>query len=185
MSRFIPAPLYRQILECLPIACVDIAIVHRGAVLLVKRKDAPARGAWWVPGGRVWKGETMRETALRKAREEVGLECHVGPIIHTAETIFPDGPGGIAVHSINTCFFLYPEARDARPRLDAHHAGTKWVRTIPPGLHPYVVRCLEGAGLERAATRGTTPSPAKRKPTRTLRENRSRVSRVASSRHRR
>lgn len=22
--------------------------------------------------------------------EEVGIDCHVGPIIHTAETIFPD-----------------------------------------------------------------------------------------------
>ena len=32
----------------------------------------------------------MRETALRKAKEEVGIECHIGPIIHTAETIFPD-----------------------------------------------------------------------------------------------
>ena len=50
----------------------------------------------------------MRETARRKAREEVGIDCHIGPIIHTAETIFPDGPGGIPVHSINSCFLVYP-----------------------------------------------------------------------------
>jgi colanic acid biosynthesis protein WcaH len=151
MKHWIPAATYREFLESMPIACVDIAIVHRGAVLLVKRKDAPAKGQWWVPGGRVRKGETMRETAARKAREEVGLTCHVGPIIHTAETIFPDGPDGVAVHSINTCFFLYPASAAIRARLDAHHGGAKWVRTIPAGLHPYVVRCLVGAGLERAA----------------------------------
>jgi colanic acid biosynthesis protein WcaH len=104
-----------------------------------------------VPGGRVRKGETMKETALRKAVEEVGLDCHVGPIIHTAETIFPDGPGGVAVHSINTCFFLYPAAATIRAKLDGHHGGAKWVRSIPAGLHPYVTRCLEGAGLERGA----------------------------------
>lgn len=151
MKHWIPTETYRQFLASMPIACVDIAIVHRGAVLLVKRKDAPARGQWWVPGGRVWKGETMRETAARKAAEEVGIPCHVGPIIHTAETIFPDGPGGVAVHSINACFFLYPAAARVRisAHLDAHHGAAKWVRTIPDGLDPYVVRCLEGAGLAR------------------------------------
>ena len=152
MKHWIPAATYHKILEHLPIACVDIAIVHRGAVLLVKRADAPAKGQWWVPGGRVHKGETMKETAARKALEEVGLACHVGPIIHTAETIFPDGPGGVAVHSINTCFFLYPAAATIRAKLDRHHGGAKWVRTIPAGLHPYVVRCLEGAGLERSGS---------------------------------
>ncbi len=150
MKSWIPDETYHAFLAAMPIACVDVAIVHRGAVLLVRRKDAPARGEWWVPGGRVWKGETMRETAARKARDEVGIRCHVGPIIHTAETIFPDGPAGIAVHSINTCFFLYPVAATVRlsATLDQHHGGAKWVRTIPRGLDPYVTRCLQGAGLE-------------------------------------
>ena len=128
MGRFIPEKLYHQFLKGMPLACVDVAIVDRGSVLLVKRKDAPARGEWWVPGGRVWKGEMLRETAARKAREEVGIECHIGPIIHTAETIFPDGPAGIDVHSINACFFAYPISPRARARLDDHHAGHKWVR---------------------------------------------------------
>lgn len=151
MSDFIPEALYHRILHHLPIACVDVAIVARGAVLLVRRKDAPASGEWWVPGGRVRKGETMRETAARKAREEVGLVCHVGPIIHTAETIFPDGPAGIPVHSINSCFFLYPESGDPGLMLDGHHEAFQWVRAIPAGLHPYVIDCLRGAGLDREA----------------------------------
>ena len=150
-SHWIPDEIYRGFLASMPLACVDIAIIHRGAVLLVKRKDAPARGQWWLPGGRIWKGETMRATAARKAREEVGIKCHVGPIIHTAETIFPDGPGGIPVHSINTCFFLYPAASRIRlaPKLDAHHGGARWVRTIEAGLDPYIVRCLLAAGLSQ------------------------------------
>lgn len=149
MNRFIPTELYYRILEYLPIACVDIAIVAQGAVLLVQRNDPPAQGQWWVPGGRVFKGEMMRETAARKAREEAGIECHVGPIIHTAETIFPDGPGGIPVHSINSCFFVYPVDSAFTLHLDDHHIGYQWVRYIPPGIHPYVERCLMGAGLLR------------------------------------
>jgi colanic acid biosynthesis protein WcaH len=149
MTKFIPTELYYQILANLPIACVDVAIVAHGAVLLVRRKDAPARGQWWVPGGRVLKGEMMRDTARRKAREEVGIDCHVGPIIHTAETIFPDGPGGIPVHSINSCFFMYPVDPEFKPNLDDHHSDYRWVSAIPAGLHPYVERCLMGAGLSR------------------------------------
>ncbi|MFC1586619.1 NUDIX domain-containing protein [Fibrobacterota bacterium] len=147
MAERIPQSLYNQILECLPIPCVDIALVKDGAVLLVKRGDAPARGQWWVPGGRVLKGEMMADTARRKAREEVGIECHVGPLVHTAETIFPDGPGGIPVHSINSCFFVYPIEKETIPELDDHHEEWKWVTSIPEGLHPYVERCLLGAGL--------------------------------------
>ncbi|MEO8394247.1 MAG: NUDIX domain-containing protein [Chloroflexota bacterium] len=139
--------LYRRILETMPIPCVDIAIVANGAALLVRRKDAPARGQWWIPGGRVLKGEMMREAAIRKAREEVGIDCHVGPIIHTAETVFSDGPDNIPVHSINSCFFMYPINPDFQITLDAHHHEYRWIDHIPDGLHEYVERCLTGAGL--------------------------------------
>jgi colanic acid biosynthesis protein WcaH len=149
MNGYISPELYDQILRSVPIACVDVGIVWGGGVLLVQRSDPPARGQWWVPGGRVLKGEKMRETARRKAREEVGLDCHVGPIVHTAETIFPDGPDGIPVHSINSCFLLYPvEEVEGGVRLDGHHVAWKWVHSVPPGLHPYVAACLRGAGLE-------------------------------------
>lgn len=70
---YIGQELYNKILENVPIACVDIAIIVDGSVLLVKRKDAPAKGEWWVPGGRILKGETMKDAAKRKAQEEVGI----------------------------------------------------------------------------------------------------------------
>lgn len=146
-SKFIPQELYNQILVNMPVACVDIALVSHGSVLLVKRKDAPAKGEWWVPGGRVIKGETMIATAKRKAIDEVGIRVHVGPIVHTDETIFDDGPCGIAVHSINSCFFVYPEDPDFSPTLDSHHEDWRWVNTIDLSLHTYVKQCLAGAGL--------------------------------------
>ncbi|HVU13939.1 MAG TPA: NUDIX domain-containing protein [Phototrophicaceae bacterium] len=152
MAAFIPWELYRQILETMPIPCVDIAIVANGAVLLVRREDAPAKGQWWLPGGRVLKGEMMKDAAMRKARQEVGIECHVGPIIHTAETIFPDGPDGIPVHSINSCFFMYPTRPDFQIKLDTHQSDYQWIDGIPDGLHEYVERCLLGAGLSKRSS---------------------------------
>jgi colanic acid biosynthesis protein WcaH len=150
LNHNIPEELYYQILRSLPIACVDVVIISNGGALLVKRKDPPAPGQWWVPGGRVIKGETLKETARRKALEEVGLLCHVGPLIETSETIFPDGPCDIPIHSVNSCFLLYPyeDASRLQVRPDDHHVDWKWVSTIPEDLHPYVVRCLKGAGLD-------------------------------------
>jgi len=138
----IPQDLYNQIISNVPIACVDVAIVHDGSVLLVKRTDDPAKGQWWLPGGRVLKGEFMRMAALRKAKEEVGIKCVVGPILHTAETIFPDGPCGIPVHSINSCFFMYPMEK-VNIKLDNHQSEFKWISKMDDNLHPYVKRCLE------------------------------------------
>lgn len=143
--------LYKQIIENIPIACVDIAIVRDGAILLVLRKDKPAKGFWWLPGGRVFKGEKMVDTAKRKALEEVGIDCVVGPLVHTAETIFPDGPYGTSIHSINSCFLLYPKGR-AHPKLDKHQTSYRFISYLERELHPYVMACLRGCGLNWSPT---------------------------------
>ena len=149
MSTFIEWELYRQISRHHAHSLRGYCHRRQRRGAARQRKDAPALGQWWLPGGRVLKGEMMKDAAIRKAREEVGIECHVASIIHTAETIFPDGPDGIPVHSINSCFFLYPTSAEFQVRLDLHQSDYQWVDHIPAGLHEYVERCLLGAGLTR------------------------------------
>lgn len=144
---FVPQDTYNLFLDLMPIACVDFVLIVDGQALLVNRADAPAKGHWWVPGGRVIKGEFMKETAYRKAKEEINIDIRVGPIIHTDETIFPDGPCGIPIHSINNCFFVYPVSDDVNPQLDSHHSDYCWVGNVSKCLHPYVRQCLLKAGL--------------------------------------
>lgn len=146
-NGYIPQADYFQILRLVPIVCVDVAIVRGDKVLLVKRKDKPAQGEWWFPGGRVYKGESLRQAALRKAQEEVGLKCKAGEIIHTAETVFEDGPEGIPVHSVNTIFFLSP-VDDSQVILDNSHStylwvDAKWVKANDNDLDSYMIEGLE------------------------------------------
>ena len=62
-----------------PAACV--AILRDGRVLLTRRARAPWEGHWELPGGFQDLGEHPADTAVREAREEVGLEVTVTGLI--------------------------------------------------------------------------------------------------------
>lgn len=53
---------------------VDAVVVQGGHVLLVKRKYAPGRGLWALPGGFLNQDETSEQGAIRELREETGLK---------------------------------------------------------------------------------------------------------------
>lgn len=151
--RPIPAPLYREILATMPVVCVDLVIKNQGRILMVQRKNEPARGDWWFPGGRIRKGETLLQTALRQAREEVGVRGLCGSLIHVEETQFPTGPFGDPVHTVNLCYSF--EAYSREVVLDADHAEYLWCSPeqllSDRHLHPYLHRCLANAGFRAAA----------------------------------
>jgi 8-oxo-dGTP diphosphatase len=60
-------------------ACVGAVVLDaQGRLLLVRRRNAPGRGLWSVPGGRVEPGETLPAAVVREVREETALEVQVG-----------------------------------------------------------------------------------------------------------
>lgn len=142
MTNHIPQDKYDEIISLIPIVCVDVAIVYDSKILLVKRRDEPAAGEWWLPGGRLYKGETLEDCALRKAKEETGLECVAGPMIYYASIDFG------TVHSVNFCYLL--SASDDRVRLDDTCLEFGWAVTYSDvvfgsKLRPYVRQCLSKA----------------------------------------
>ncbi|PIL13806.1 hypothetical protein P775_27980 [Puniceibacterium antarcticum] len=61
-----------------------LAVVLRGAaVLLVRRRNPPDAGLWGYPGGKIDRGETLEEAALRELREETGVTARMrAPLGH-------------------------------------------------------------------------------------------------------
>lgn len=60
-------------------------------LLLVRRGQAPARGTWSVPGGRVEAGESDAEATAREVLEETGLAVEVGALAGSVERGAPGG----------------------------------------------------------------------------------------------
>ena len=94
--KFLPEEFYGQMVRDCVICCVDCVVVRfntltrRKECLLVERATEPARGIWWLPGGRLIKGETFFEGAIRKTKQETGLE-NVEPVqvLGFYNTFFP------------------------------------------------------------------------------------------------
>ena len=78
-QKLLPPAIYGQLVRSSVVCCVDCLIVRSSPIsgenecLLVERNSQPVRGVWWLPGGRLFRGETFFDAAIRKTREETGL----------------------------------------------------------------------------------------------------------------
>ena len=70
---------YHEVIAGMPIVCVDVVLQRKvdHKVLLVKRNREPVRAVWWLPGGRLLKGETFFQAAERKIQGEIGISSGV------------------------------------------------------------------------------------------------------------
>jgi bifunctional NMN adenylyltransferase/nudix hydrolase len=52
---------------------VDAVVVRSGHILVIKRKDAPGKGLYAIPGGFIAPEESIEKSTLRELREETGI----------------------------------------------------------------------------------------------------------------
>ena len=81
-----------------PISGVGVAVFRNEEVLLVKRKKAPYKGQWSLPGGKQRLGETVTQAARRELMEETGVEVNELTLVDVVDIIVPDEEGGILYH---------------------------------------------------------------------------------------
>jgi len=130
---FIPEEEYARILEVLPILCVDIAVRNsKGEYLLVKRGNEPLKGEWWVPGGRVLKGETLEQAAIRKVEEEVGIKVDsVKPMGYYEDTAHTNRfASRVPLHSVSVVFLAVVDDFDGI-KLDSQSLDWKRAKEMP------------------------------------------------------
>lgn len=148
--------LYSRILQVMPIPCVDLLVVDdAGKVLLLLRRNEPAAGQWWFPGGRVLFGEPRFDAAKRKLQEECGLFLTQFQEIGTFDLLFNNGSDE-CVHSITTLFKVQV-GPEHNIRLDHQSHEACWFTPqewLGRELHPFVRSGLStfisGVGSEQS-----------------------------------
>jgi colanic acid biosynthesis protein WcaH len=117
--------LYQQIVATMPIACVDLLVRNpSGKVLLLKRRNSPAKGQWWFPGGRVLFNERLSDAVRRKAKQECGLT--LPPTLQERgifELLFCEGSS--TFHSVSVLFECTLE-HDSKITIDSQSSEYIW-----------------------------------------------------------
>lgn len=137
----IPSSLYDQISKCMPIACVEAMIVMNKSLLLLRRRNDPARGQWWFAGGRIRKGESLEEALFREVKEETGLDVTAHKLVNLYSRVFPER------HDIAIVFLC--KCRGGKVVLNDEHSEHKLFKKVPIDLHPYLLKVIEDSSCRK------------------------------------
>lgn len=75
--KFAPREAFETILEWSVIPTFDLVLSYGDTgVVVVRRKIAPYKGVWALPGLRMFKPETIEDTLRRVAMDEVGVSIN-------------------------------------------------------------------------------------------------------------
>ncbi|MBM3292564.1 NUDIX domain-containing protein [Candidatus Bathyarchaeota archaeon] len=83
-----------------PIIGVGILIQNASKYLLIKRAAEPDKGLWSIPGGLVQVGETLKQAAIREAKEETGLNVKIIKELGYIDKIQHDEKGKVKYHFV-------------------------------------------------------------------------------------
>lgn len=148
-GRPVPREAWDTVVRHVPIVSVDLVVRHGGGVVLGKRRNEPARGEWFIPGGRVRKHERLEDAVDRVAREELGVPVRIVRRLGVYEHFYDvaDVPDADGKHYVPIGYLVEPAGEDFKP--DDQHIS---IRVFDPpfdgnDFHPYVAAYLEDAGL--------------------------------------
>ncbi len=65
---------FKQLVKNAPLFAIDLVILNpQKQILIGKRVNEPAKDAWFVPGGRIFKNEPLAQAFERIVEAEIGL----------------------------------------------------------------------------------------------------------------
>ena len=126
--------MFLNIVDKSPLVAMDLVVVRGGTeILLGLRNNRPARGFWFVPGGRIQKNEPMQTALARVAQGELGLELsslsqppvHMGAFEHFYDDCFA-GDADISTHYVVMGNLIHLPAGAELQATDAQHSDLRW-----------------------------------------------------------
>ena len=138
-KSFIEAHLYKKIKETLPIPTVDVVIFNSdfSKILLFKRNNPPLKDKYYSIGGRMHKMESFLDCAVRKVKEEIGIDINKNSLVKSGVNSEEFEENGIEYHFINIYFYFILK-ENSNLILDSQHSKFKWFDFDDKEFHPYI-----------------------------------------------
>ncbi|MCX9012116.1 MAG: NUDIX hydrolase [Candidatus Methanoperedens sp.] len=87
-----------------PLLTVDVVIIYKGKIVLIKRKNPPFQDFFALPGGFVEVGETVESAAVREAKEETGLDIELDTELIKLLGVYSDPSRDPRGHTVSICY---------------------------------------------------------------------------------
>ena len=141
-STFLTIDKYKEVLDITPVCTVDILFFNedKTKTLLFKRENEPMRGVYFSIGGRLLKGESLEDCAVRQASREIGVEVAKEDLTFGGiqEEIHPNSRfEGVSYHAVDI-FYGCVLRSDEEIRLDEQHSDYRWFSVSDDTLHPFM-----------------------------------------------
>jgi colanic acid biosynthesis protein WcaH len=119
---------FLDVVRLAPLVSIDLIVTDaHGRLLVGERRNRPARGTWFVPGGRVQKDETLDAAFTRIVGDELGIagmERSAARFYGVFEHRYPNdnfaGEPGISTHYIVLAYALSLSGTAPIGRFDQH-----------------------------------------------------------------
>lgn len=106
---------------------VGAVVFHNDSILLVRRKNPPAKDLWAIPGGRIKFGETLQQAAEREIYEETGIRIKAESVVYVFEVIDRDEKNKIRFHYV--VIDLEAQYLSGTPRANDDALQASWIPT--------------------------------------------------------
>ena len=135
-QNFLEPYIFETVISSVPLVSVDLVIENtQNKFLMGLRKNRPAQGHWFVPGGRIMKEETIREAISRVLLTEIGYDLdnaqveEIGSFDHIyKDSIFSDD-GKVSTHYVALGFHINLDNAPKITQGDGQHAELRWFST--------------------------------------------------------
>ena len=134
MSNFLKPEELLKLIELGPLVSIDLLITnHSGKLLVGMRKNKPALGYWFVPGGRIRKGQSLGEAFAKITNRELGKKLKysaarfVGAYTHIYDENFA-GKENISTHYVVLAYMVSLDL-DLSALPTEQHSEYRWLES--------------------------------------------------------
>lgn len=128
---FLDKETFSTVIESTPLVSIDLVVKNKqGEALLGERLNKPAKGDWFVPGGRILKNESLANAFKRLTLEELGQEFTIdkaellGPFDHFYnDNVFGDE---FSTHYVAIAYVLTLDDNLNSLPMNVQHGAYQW-----------------------------------------------------------